>query len=844
MKKILLIMFCMVLLLGSLSAMTSSFKGNVNVEGNIYALWNLSVWDLTVRSGNSIHLAGADFSNEGMFTSVNTDWGVHVDNEPTAFIGIYAHNASVLTHANLILEAGEENNHSMFEIIKTNNQFESGEVSFVNEDGRIASFIYHDSDFKWSHFDNVTKDEHGNIEGIFGVQDLMMLNDTSLNLLDMDLIVNGNATANYFIGDGSSLTDITLDRIISSDGGNYVLASNSFTRMVVNDYIRLNINSATAYMRSNDGTNRIEVKVGSIAIEENSKKRLWIDNVFTELYSPSQLNYLRVYNSGLLFEYNTTDRLKINENYTLMLSPDGTQFLHTNNTGAYYNDVLIGTGNGGSVAITSPDGLKNLTITNTDLIYNDGTRERLDISAVHTKFFSPDGDYTLLDNNQYVYNDGTRNRLEINGAGSMLVSPNGAETLIVSNDGLLYNMVEIATVNDISPNWDTAYGWGDHSGLYSLLNHKEDSLYSPDNLKNLTLTNTNLIYQFGNSQRFIIDSVGSGLFSPDGFQTLLVTDAGATYNGAEIATINDLHDSDKIVSLDGLSNVSVNNSGTYVNGYFTFGDDLIYNRDNLYLILQSPGKNHNLVVGNDAVTVDGGQVFTASNTLSQISDVTPYSSDGNILVWNATSSMWENRTSAGHDSDKIISPDTNKNLTITNTDLKYNDGIKNRIDITTTNTALRASDGGYLYLLNGAFSYYDGTRNRIVAAPTESKFDSPDGTKSIKITNTEITNTGFTKLGSSAPEIKMKKLTGTTPAVEGNSVTITHGLTGSKILAVDVLVGYSSNANNGMPPGYLRIAGYEYYAYQTSSGIVVYLSATNSERVLSDNIRILITYEA
>ena len=139
---------------------------------------------------------------------------------------------------------------------------------------------------------------------------------------------------------------------------------------------------------------------------------------------------------------------------------------------------------------------------------------------------------------------------------------------------------------------------------------------------------------------------------------------------------------------------------------------------------------------------------------------------------------------------------------------------------------------------------------RVVADATNSQLLSPNNQKHLIIDNDGITLTGlttvnaYTKLGSAAPAIKMKKLTGTTPAVEGNSVTIAHGLTGSKILAVDVLVGYSSNANNGMPPGYLRIAGYEYYAYQTSSGIVVYLSATNSERILSDTIRVLITYEA
>ena len=315
---------------------------------------------------------------------------------------------------------------------------------------------------------------------------------------------------------------------------------------------------------------------------------------------------------------------------------------------------------GSSNALTSNDGLKYLNLTDAFLKYFDGTINRAELTAVHTKFFSPDGSYTLLDDNQYVYNDGTRNRLEINTNGAMLVSPNGAETLIVGDTGLLYNMVEIATVDDIytHPTGDgnlhvpvngvnndgkvlTATST---AGVYTWQTSAEgDKITSLDGLNILNLSNNGLFYYQDNSQMLTIDGTGFLATSPDGNNAIGITNAGVFANGELILTASDLP-VDRIVSPNGLNNVTTNNSGTYVNGYFTIGDDLIYNRDNLYTILQSPGKNHNLVVGNDAVTVDGGQVFTASNTLSQISDVTPYSSDGNILVWNATSSMWENRT--------------------------------------------------------------------------------------------------------------------------------------------------------------------------------------------------------
>ncbi|KKM86252.1 hypothetical protein LCGC14_1280830, partial [marine sediment metagenome] len=45
--------------------------------------------------------------------------------------------------------------------------------------------------------------------------------------------------------------------------------------------------------------------------------------------------------------------------------------------------------------------------------------------------------------------------------------------------------------------WDTAYGWGDHDGLYADLVHTHTSIVSPDTLKNLTITNTSLVHNVG-----------------------------------------------------------------------------------------------------------------------------------------------------------------------------------------------------------------------------------------------------------------------------------------------------------------------------------------------------------
>ncbi|MFT3795026.1 hypothetical protein [Flavobacterium sp.] len=113
----------------------------------------------------------------------------------------------------------------------------------------------------------------------------------------------------------------------------------------------------------------------------------------------------------------------------------------------------------------------------------------------------------------------------------------------------------------------------------------------------------------------------------------------------------------------------------------------------------------------------------------------------------------------------------------------------------------------------------------------------------VKTTNptADLEVNGFTKLGSTAPAIKILKLTGTTNASQGVQTAVAHGLTSSKILSVSVLVDYTASAS--VPPSYGGSAGYEYDYFVNGTSVVVWTKSGNSGNILSKPFRILVTYE-
>jgi hypothetical protein len=105
----------------------------------------------------------------------------------------------------------------------------------------------------------------------------------------------------------------------------------------------------------------------------------------------------------------------------------------------------------------------------------------------------------------------------------------------------------------------------------------------------------------------------------------------------------------------------------------------------------------------------------------------------------------------------------------------------------------------------------------------------------------ELEINGYTKLGSSAPAIKVLKLTGITAATQGASVTVNPGISNAKILSVDVLLEY--NTGFFIPENYSHIAGYE-YNFNTGPGFIRILNSTaNSVNILSKPFKVLVTYE-
>ncbi|MBK8228631.1 MAG: hypothetical protein IPK70_15830 [Flavobacteriales bacterium] len=101
---------------------------------------------------------------------------------------------------------------------------------------------------------------------------------------------------------------------------------------------------------------------------------------------------------------------------------------------------------------------------------------------------------------------------------------------------------------------------------------------------------------------------------------------------------------------------------------------------------------------------------------------------------------------------------------------------------------------------------------------------------------------GFTKLGSSAPAVRMLKLTGTTAGTEGGFVDLPHGITGSKILGVEVLIEYTPG--NWISDNYMLNPEYQANYVVNATNIRLLNHVNSSGSILSKPVKILITYEA
>ncbi|KKN98406.1 hypothetical protein LCGC14_0144980 [marine sediment metagenome] len=104
--------------------------------------------------------------------------------------------------------------------------------------------------------------------------------------------------------------------------------------------------------------------------------------------------------------------------------------------------------------------------------------------------------------------------------------------------------------------------------------------------------------------------------------------------------------------------------------------------------------------------------------------------------------------------------------------------------------------------------------------------------------NVEINE--YIKLGSGAPVIKMKKLTGTAGA-EGSTNDIVHELVREKVLGMEVWV--TNTSGNRVPPVFTSLPEHEYDVFISATIVRIQLTTTNSADIAGGAITILLTYE-
>lgn len=100
---------------------------------------------------------------------------------------------------------------------------------------------------------------------------------------------------------------------------------------------------------------------------------------------------------------------------------------------------------------------------------------------------------------------------------------------------------------------------------------------------------------------------------------------------------------------------------------------------------------------------------------------------------------------------------------------------------------------------------------------------------------------GFTKLGTDAPAIKVKKYLSTTALTQGGTATIAHGLTYAKIISATVLV--EASQGKLFPPNITRSPNVQYDYDIDGTNIYVTNIPGNSLAILDQRLIIMITYE-
>lgn len=186
----------------------------------------------------------------------------------------------------------------------------------------------------------------------------------------------------------------------------------------------------------------------------------------------------------------------------------------------------------------------------------------------------------------------------------------------------------------------------------------------------------------------------------------------------------------------------------------------------------------------------------------------------------ANGSLTINRALASNASGQVVAS------SVTSTELGYLSGVT---------SALQTQINAKAPLASPALTGTATAAKMLIGTTT----DNASGSK-LQVTGNS-TITGYSKLGESAPSIKVKKFTGITAEIQGSAVNVAHGLTSTKIIGIQALV--NQIEGSGILSAHAGYPGLQFDVTFNGTNIFLMNHPTNSQNILSKPFIVLVIYE-
>ena len=388
---------------------------------------------------------------------------------------------------------------------------------------------------------------------------------------------------------------------------------------------------------SPDGLKNLTITDTVLKYNDGANDRLDINSIDTKLWNPSGSAYLELDSSNrLIYSEGNDQLLKIGGTQTKMASGNNEwQFILSSGYMKFHNksnlqDRVLADNT--LTVLYSPNGLKNITVDDTGAFYHNSE------ILTNSDRGSSEGVAPLVgglvpEANLPAYVDDVLEKyLDIGDT-----KGNGYDAFYDEIE-LITKVTEATGVIYIDLNTSGAYRWTGNlnaligSGL--VLGETSANAYRGDFGK--------IAYDHSQLDHDYAPTVHTHEFiqSPDGLKSVTVADATFSYNNGSNNIIFANATETRFLSPDGLNSmITLTNQGAQ----FFDASGVRIDMNSSATVLKSPDGSHNIQVGNGGAFYDGVEIAT-------IGDI----GEGGVT-------------------DKIVSPDTNSNLTITNTNLVYSD---------------------------------------------------------------------------------------------------------------------------------------------------------------------------